>query len=157
VITWTLAPFANLSPHALYAILHLRTEVFVMEQQCAFQDMDYSDQQAWHLQGHDAAGALVAYSRLFSPGIKYAEASIGRVMSRMAERRTGVGKLLMAESIARCAALFGDATPIRIGAQARLERFYQGFGFVTASEPYIEDGIPHIEMVREMVPEVERA
>ncbi len=152
MLSWTLSPFATLSPHALYAILHLRTEVFVMEQQCAFQDMDYADQQAWHLQayvpGQDGPGALVAYSRLFAPGIKYAEASIGRVMSHQSRRGTGLGKQLMAESISRCGRLFGEATPIRIGAQARLEKFYQGFGFMTASPEYIEDGIPHIEMVR---------
>jgi ElaA protein len=144
-LTWHLSRFDDLKPIELYAVLHLRTEVFVIEQNCAFQDMDYSDPQAWHLRGLDASGQLQAYSRLFAPGIKYAEASIGRVMSHLSARRTGVGRQLMRESIAQCHSLF-PAQPIRIGAQARLQRFYESFGFQVASPIYLEDGIDHVEM-----------
>ena len=147
MLIWTCTPFDSLSPHALYAVLHLRTEVFVMEQQCPFQDLDYSDDRALHLQGLSDKGELLAYSRLFAKGIKYAEASIGRVMTRLDQRRTGLGKVLMHESIARCEALW-PGEPVRIGAQARLQRFYDGFGFVVASAVYLEDGIDHIEMLR---------
>ncbi len=145
-LTWTCMPFAALSAAQLYDALRLRTEVFVMEQNCVFQDMDGSDDLAWHVQGRDAHGHLLAYSRLFQPGVKYPEASIGRVVSAPQARGQGLGQHLMRHSLAQCQRHWpGQA--IRIGAQARLERFYLGFGFVTASTPYLEDGIEHIEMV----------
>lgn len=117
-----------------------------MEQNCPFQDMDGYDDQAMHLMGRNEQGKLLAYSRCFDKGIKFSEASIGRVMTHQSARLTGLGHVLMNESIAKLGEAFGTQ-PIRIGAQARLEKFYQGHGFVTASSPYIEDGIPHIEML----------
>ena len=148
---WHLAPFAELAPADLYAALQLRSLVFVVEQACPFLDPDGSDADAWHLLGwHDAAPAaprLAAYARLFRPGLKYAEASIGRVVTHPAARRTGAGRALMAESLRRLTILAPGA-PVRIGAQKYLERFYAGFGFVRAGDDYLEDGIVHLEMVR---------
>lgn len=145
-ITWRFAAFDALSAAELYELLQLRAEVFVVEQACAFQDMDGSDHQAVHVLG-TAGGALVAYARCFPAGIKFPEASIGRVITREPVRGSGTGHELMRQSIA-CIAQHWGAQPIRIGAQARLENFYLQHGFTKAGEPYIEDGIPHVEMLR---------
>lgn len=145
-LRWTFAPFSELRPGDLYDALALRSAVFVVEQNCVFQDADGFDQAAWHLLGRDASGLLVAYLRVLEPGAKYPEPSIGRVISHPSQRRQSYGRELMAEGIRRTRALYPEH-PIRIGAQARLERFYQGFGFTTEGPPYIEDGIPHLEMV----------
>jgi ElaA protein len=142
---WSFKRLDEFTPHELYELLQLRSEVFVVEQQCVFQDMDGTDDKALHLLGREK-GELTAYSRCYDKGIKYAEASIGRVITRASARKSGLGHALMQESMAQLCKAFG-AQPIRIGAQARLERFYNANGFVTASEPYIEDGIPHIEML----------
>jgi ElaA protein len=126
--------------------------VFVVEQQCVFLDMDGDDDRAWHLLGWAPAPAgagrvLGAYARLFAPGVKFAEASIGRVVSHPDVRRSGAGRALMAESLRRLRAIAPGA-PVRIGAQKYLERFYGAFGFVRAGDDYLEDGIVHLEMVR---------
>ncbi|RZJ08444.1 MAG: GNAT family N-acetyltransferase [Haliea sp.] len=149
-IDWQFKAFGEMSGHELYAVLQLRSEVFVVEQQCIFQDMDGNDAQAMHLLGY-RSGALVAYSRCFGPGVMYAEASIGRVITHASLRGSGGGHLLMREAIARINAHWG-AQVIRIGAQARLERFYNGHGFGKAGESYIEDGIPHIHMLWQPTP-----
>ena len=142
---WRFARFDELSPRELYDILRLRTEVFVMEQDCVFQDMDGADPEGWHLFAC-VDGRAAAYSRLLAAGVKFAEPTIGRVVTAMPVRGTGLGRALMVESIRRARGLWpGQA--IRIGAQQRLERFYRSLGFVTASAMYLEDGIPHIEMV----------
>jgi ElaA protein len=148
MLTWQWAPFAALQGADVYAFLAARSEVFVMEQSCAFMDADDFDQQAWHLLGWDDSKArLAAYCRVIAPGIKYAEPSIGRVLTTRNYRSKGLGRMLMAEAIARTGVLHpGHA--IRIGAQQRLEKFYREFGFNTVSEVYIEDGIPHLEMLR---------
>jgi ElaA protein len=123
-----------------------REAVFVVEQDCAFLDADGSDPDCWHLVGRKGR-EMAAYCRIVPPGLKFAEPSIGRVLTTKAGRGTGAGKALMAEAIRRCEALFpGHA--IRIGAQQYLEKFYGGFGFATVSEPYDEDGIPHVIMLR---------
>lgn len=146
-LRWDFLAFDQLDVHALYAVLRLRTEVFVMEQQCLFQDMDNTDQQAMHLLGWDGEGRLSVYARCYAAGAKFAEASIGRVITAPHTRGTGVGHVLMREAVARLQAHWGPQ-PIRIGAQERLRAFYEQHGFVVASEPYDEDGIPHIEMLR---------
>lgn len=144
-------PFEGLAPAALYAALRLRSEVFVVEQQCVFLDLDGRDDRALHLLGEragaDGAPALVAYARLFAPGDCYAESSIGRVVSAPHARGTGAGRALMAAAIEECTRRW-PGHPIRIGAQRYLERFYGSLGFVADGEPYDEDGIPHVEMVR---------
>lgn len=150
-LRWQFAPFAELAPADLYAALQLRSLVFVVEQTCPFLDIDGSDPEAWHLLGwQDAAPnapLLAAYARLFRPGVKYAEASVGRVVTHPDARRAGAGRALMAESLRRLTALAPGA-PVRIGAQKYLERFYGSFGFVRAGDDYLEDGIVHLEMVR---------
>lgn len=145
-IAWRALSFSALSPGELYDVLQLRTEVFVIEQGCVFQDMDGSDAEALHLLGN-TDGLLVAYARCFAAGLKFAEASIGRVITRQSQRGKGTGHVLMRQAIACVFEQWGPQ-PIRIGAQARLEKFYLQHGFQVAGLPYIEDGIPHIEMLR---------
>ena len=145
-ITWRSVPFAALTITELYDVLQLRTEVFVMEQAGIYQDMDGSDHAAVHLLG-TVDGGLVAYARCFPPGVKFTEASIGRVITRQILRGSGQGHELMRQAIA-CVVRHWGAQPIRIGAQARLEKFYLQHGFAKAGDPYIEDGIPHVEMLR---------
>lgn len=140
-------PFDALSPHTLYALLRLRSEVFVVEQRCVFQDMDGADGDCLHLLCEGAGGRLLASARLVPAGLKYTEASIGRVVSAPAARHLKLGHTLMAEAVRQLLHLWGPQ-PIRIGAQAHLQHFYQRHGFVTASAPYDEDGIPHVEMLR---------
>jgi ElaA protein len=145
--TWRFAAFDELSPRDVHDLYQARLAVFVLEQECPFQDVDGADPQCWHLLGRDESGELVAYCRLVPAGLKFAEPSIGRVVTTNKVRRTGLGRTLMAEALARHDSLW-PGKPIRIGAQARLEKFYQDFGFETVSAPYIEDGIPHLEMLR---------
>ncbi|MDP2407031.1 MAG: GNAT family N-acetyltransferase [Hydrogenophaga sp.] len=150
-VAWRCLPFDALLPRTLYALLQLRAEVFVVEQACAFQDLDGADQVSMHLLGERAGTGgeteLLAYTRLVPAGLKYPEASIGRVVTAPITRGTGMGHALMAESVRMLHSLWG-VQPIRIGAQAHLERFYNAHGFVSDDKPYIEDGIPHLEMLR---------
>ncbi|MBT9487715.1 MAG: GNAT family N-acetyltransferase [Rubrivivax sp.] len=145
-MNWQWVRFAGLSLDDLYDALALRCRVFILEQG-AFQDPDGLDQVAWHLLGRDETGALQAYLRVVDPGVKYAERSIGRVITAPEVRGTGAGRQLMAEGLARCDATW-PGEPIRISAQAHLQAFYGGFGFDAVGEPYAEDNIPHIEMLR---------
>lgn len=138
--------FNELTNIELYQILQLRSEVFVVEQNCVFQDIDNKDQESYH---HFclADGILAGYTRLLPAGLSYNEISIGRVVTAPAFRGTGLGKELMQKSIAACEKLF-DETTIRIGAQRHLSKFYNSIGFIESGEPYDEDGILHIEMIR---------
>jgi ElaA protein len=144
---WITKPFEALTLAELYALLQLRSEVFVVEQTCAFQDIDGHDQAAVHLLGYTAAGELAAYARLFEAGRSYDQASIGRVVTSPRHRGAGLGRELLRQAIGQCEALFG-VQPIKIGAQQYLRAFYESFGFVAADEGYLEDGIPHVHMVR---------
>lgn len=146
-MNWEIKAFNKLTVDELYDLLHLRSEVFVVEQACAYQDLDYSDQKALHVMGRNADGKLVAYTRVFAPGIKYEEASIGRVITSQVARGTGAGRELMEKSIAVVEEHYGKG-PIKIGAQQYLQRFYTSLGFEQTSEMYLEDKIPHIEMRR---------
>ena len=146
-LSWTLKPFDELTLTELYELLRLRVEVFVVEQNCPFQDIDGLDDQAYHLLGYTEAGELAAYARLFDAGISYEQVAIGRVAVALAHRRHGLGQELMQQAVAQCEVLFGEQ-PIKIGAQLYLRQFYQGFGFEQCGEGYLEDGIPHIPMLR---------
>ncbi|MEO6039810.1 MAG: GNAT family N-acetyltransferase, partial [Saprospiraceae bacterium] len=140
-------PFDQLSLDQLYAVLALRQEVFIVEQHCPYLDCDGKDQMSWHLLGRDEAGQLACYTRLLPLGAAYTDyPSIGRVVTAPAARGTGAGKQLMERSIAECRELFGPV-PIKIGAQSYLLKFYEGFGFRSTGEEYLEDGIPHTKMV----------
>ena len=147
-IEWRYLAFDELTGAELYAVLQLRSEVFVVEQACVFQDMDGADAQAMHLLGA-LEGTLVAYARCFAAGIKFAEASIGRIVTRHSVRGSGAGHALVEKAIA-CLLQHSGAQPqsIRIGAQAPLEAFYRQHGFAKAGPMYLEDGIAHIEMLR---------
>ncbi|MEE1946509.1 GNAT family N-acetyltransferase [Pedobacter sp. KR3-3] len=144
-LNWIYKNFDDLSVTELYAILQLRSEVFVVEQNCVYLDIDNKDKKSMHLmawQGDD----LAAYTRLVPPGVSFAEASIGRVVTSPRYRGTGIGIELMQKSIVHCLATY-QTQNIRIGAQLYLQKFYTNLGFVQNSEPYDEDGIPHIEMI----------
>lgn len=150
-MTWQWLPFDALDRVQLYELLRLRSEVFVVEQNCVFQDMDGLDAQAMHLLGTcevNGAPQLVAYVRCFPKGITFDEASIGRVVTRQSARANGLGHVLMAEAIRALQQQWG-VQAIRIGAQAHLKNFYQRHGFADVGKPYVEDGIDHIEMVRQ--------
>jgi ElaA protein len=146
MIRWRLTKFDELTPHELYAILQLRNEVFVVEQNCVFQDADDKDQLSYHLMGW-LDERLIAYSRIIPAGIAYELVSIGRVVTAPDKRRNGTGKELMNEALKASTKLFGNVS-IKLGAQRYLKNFYESFGFVQSSDIYIEDGIPHIEMIR---------
>ncbi len=137
--------FEALTVAELYALLKLRSEVFVVEQNCVFLDLDDHDQNAEHLLMCDAEGALIGYTRLLPPGEKYAEPSTGRVVVAGRVRRTGAGRRLMAESVRGARERYPGRDNL-IWAQLYLETFYASFGFVTESEPALEDGILHVFM-----------
>lgn len=151
MVYWQWSSFNELSTLDLYRILQARLSVFAVEQQCAYQDCDDLDLHSWHLIGWDTEGdnrSLLAYLRVVHAGKKYPEPSIGRVLTTSRARGTGLGKALTSEAILRTEQEYPRCS-IRISAQQRLENFYSNyFGFVPVSEPYIEDGIPHIEMLR---------
>ena len=149
MVTWDLLALDALAPADVYAVLQLRQRVFVVEQRCPYLDADGADDRALHLLGRaDGSPTLAAYARLFVPGARYPDAaSIGRIVTHPDVRGTGLGRVLVAEALARVEALAPGAD-VRIGAQRYLERFYEGFGFERASEDYDEDGIPHVDMVR---------
>ena len=145
-LAWEFKAFNALTLAQLYASLQLRASVFVVEQACAFQDLDGLDDCAMHLLGQHH-GQLAAYARCFGPGVKFAQASIGRVVVHASVRGTGAGHALVHTAVARLHQHWG-AQPIRIGAQARLKNFYTQHGFADVGAPYVEDGIDHIEMQR---------
>jgi len=139
--------FDALTPHELYELLRLRSDVFVVEQNCVFLDQDNKDQQCHHLLLYKE-GTLVAYARLVPPGLAYpAEMSIGRIITSAQVRGTGVGRQLLDVAIAACYRLYGPG-PIKIGAQLYAKKFYEAFGFVQSGEVYDEDGIDHIQMTK---------
>jgi ElaA protein len=168
-LRWQWSRLLELSVSELYAVLAARQQVFTVEQHCAFQDADGYDFGAWHLIGWTAAdssissdtalgasvatssstsraASLLTYLRVLDPGVKYAEPSIGRVLTVPPYRRTGIGRTVMQEGIARCRAAW-PGRAIRIAAQQRLEAFYASLAFRPVSPVYIEDDIPHIDML----------
>jgi len=143
--TFTYKSFAQLTTHELYAILKLRSEVFVVEQNCVFLDADDKDQFSYHIMAWQN-NLLVGYTRLVPAGVAYTEPSIGRVVISSIVRNTGLGRSLMQFSIRTLYNLWGKTT-ITIGAQLYLRKFYESLGFQQKSDIYIEDGIEHIHMI----------
>ncbi|MCG8463326.1 MAG: GNAT family N-acetyltransferase [Xanthomonadales bacterium] len=146
-IEWRWQRFDELDIHSLYTLCAARVAIFVVEQECAYQELDHQDQQAYHLSAWNEQQQLLAYSRILGPGPRYATPSIGRVITTQKARGMGLGRQLMQRSVAHCDALF-PGSDIRLSAQHHLEHFYQSFGFNSCSEMYLEDGIPHIDMQR---------
>ena len=147
---WQWRTFAELSTAELYEVLALRQQVFVLEQRCFYNDFDGLDQEAHHLLGWrviDGKRQLAGYLRCLAPGVKFTEMSLGRVLTAKAARGSGVGRELIAHGIANAERQY-PGHRIRIGAQQYLEQFYASFGFQTITEPYDEDGIMHIDMLR---------
>jgi len=138
--------FNDLTATELYSILKLRNEVFILEQNCIYLDTDNKDLECYHLMLLKN-NELAAYARLVPPGLSFNEMSIGRVVSNPEFRGTGAGRALMNLAIEKCRQIFGEGA-IKIGAQRYLLNFYSSFGFVAVGEAYDEDGIPHIDMIR---------
>lgn len=152
MINFTLKAFAELSLDELYATMVLRQEVFAVEQDCVYLDADDKDQMSWHLLGKDEDGDLVAYLRILPKGTTYENyPSLGRIVTSSKVRRKGVGKLLVTEGLRHAENLF-PKTAIKISAQTYLLKFYQSFDFAPVGEGYLEDGIPHIAMLKKANP-----
>lgn len=147
---WKTEEWHQIGRDALYALLQLRAEVFVVEQDCAYQDLDGKDDSALHV-GAWEGSKCVATARVLPPGVSYAEPSIGRVVVKADHRRLGLGRELMGHALAAALDRWPEAG-IRISAQSYLEEFYQSLGFVTSSEPYLEDDLPHVQMFRAGLP-----
>lgn len=145
MIEWKCKKFDELTPQELYAIMRLRSEVFVLEQNCVYLDADNKDQESWHFAGWDN-NIPVAYVRLVPAGKSFNEPSIGRVVTSPQYRNGGHGRVLMQKAIELCLEKFGRQ-PIRIGAQLYLKKFYESLGFAQDSAMYLEDNIEHIEMI----------
>ncbi len=151
MVSWQWSPFAQLSGEDLYQILSVRQEIFTVEQNCAYQDADGLDQCALHLMGWRQDldhRRIAAYLRVLPPGTRFREPSIGRLLTIREVRGTGLGRAIMQRALVRLAILY-PGIPIRISAQQYLESFYQGLGFTAVSAVYEEDGIAHLEMVRQ--------
>jgi len=144
-VDWLCKQFHELTNDELYAILRLRSEVFVLEQNCVYLDLDNKDQESWHVMGWQN-NSLIAYTRLLPAGLAFEEPSIGRVCTSPSARRLGAGRDLMNYSIKKTLEIFGKR-PIRIGAQLYLQAFYESLGFVPKGDIYLEDNIKHIEML----------
>lgn len=146
---WRYKQFVQLTPYEVYELLQLRAEVFVVEQNCVFLEPDGIDNRCLHLLGYNN-NKLLAYTRIVPPGLAYNQASIGRVVTSPSVRNTGAGKKLMQRSIDMLYSSFGKVT-IKIAAQFYLKKFYESFGFYQVSEVYLDDGIEHIHMLKEVV------
>lgn len=146
MIQWVCKSFAKLSSFDMYKILHQRNQVFVVEQNCVYQDCDHKDEKCYHLMGWDG-DLLVAYSRLLPAGLAFDNMSIGRVLTAEDYRGKNIGRDLIMKSIEQLYNLFGPQ-PITIGAQLYLKKFYESFGFTQIGDVYLEDNIKHIEMLR---------
>lgn len=144
LLNWKIKPFQALSLNELYQILQLRSAIFVVEQNCVYQDLDGKDEKALHILG-EYDGKILAYARLFKPKDYFEKASIGRVVVSGDFRDKKLGHVLLRESIAAIRVHFGESQ-ITISAQLYLKKFYESHGFVQTSEMYLEDDIPHIEM-----------
>jgi ElaA protein len=145
-LNWRWFDFQELGVENLYDALALRCRVFILEQG-AFLDPDGADRQAVHLLGRDGDGVLQAYLRVCHPGVKFLQPSIGRVITSPEVRGSGLGRALVELGVAGCDSRW-PGQGIQIGAQQRLERFYEGFGFTRSGPTYSEDGIPHLPMIR---------
>ncbi len=147
VIHWQWSKAQDLTAAEMHAILALRQRIFIVEQNCAYQDADALDLSAWHLTGRRPDGQLVVYLRINAPGSRFAEASIGRLLTAGNMRGQHLASRALKQALRQCAALYPEQA-IRIAAQIHLVDFYRRFGFRAVGSPYPEDGIDHIDMIR---------
>jgi len=149
MITWQLKPFVELTTIQLYQLLKIRVDVFVVEQTCPYPELDDKDHQkdVYHLLGYEG-DKLAAYARLLPKGVSYPSVSIGRVAISADHRGGGMGHQLLIEALRNCQSLWPNDS-IEIGAQKYLTAFYKQYGFVQTSDSYLEDDIPHIDMMLE--------
>ena len=145
-IEWRFKSFVDLTKTELHEMMILRQQVFVVEQDCPYQDADEKDKDSHHLLAY-IDDSLVAYLRLVKPGVSYKEMSFGRIVTAQNQRGTGLGIALMNEGIEQSKQLYGTSVN-RISAQSHLLPFYQKFGFESTGKEYLEDGIPHTEMLK---------
>lgn len=146
-MNWSIKLFEELNTKELYDILQLRAEVFVVEQDCPYQDVDGKDYKSYHVMGYEN-GALLAYTRIVNPGVSYAEIAIGRVVVKQSARGRQLGYAVMQQSH-QFIATHLEPQPIRLSAQSHLKGFYQHLGYASTGKEYLEDGIPHTEMLRQ--------
>lgn len=139
--------WAALSPDVLHDFLRLRSDIFVVEQNCAYPDIDGVDPLCEHLCMRDSTSQLLAYLRLVPPGVKASQPAIGRLVVASSARGAGLGRLAMLEGIRRCSEVY-PGQDVFLSGQHHLEPFYASLGFVTFTEPYLEDGIQHVNMLR---------
>jgi ElaA protein len=148
---WESKTFRQLTVDELFDVLQLRVDVFVVEQQCAYPELDHFDRHAEtrHLSGHDGNGQLIAYTRILGPGLHYPEVGIGRFVVKAKFRKQGIGHQLIEKALQEISTCWPQ-TPVKIAAQGYLHRFYAQYGFIQVSDGYLEDGIPHVEMLRKL-------
>lgn len=144
---WRWHDWSDLDPDTLYAFLKLRSDIFVVEQTCAYSDMDGLDPQCRHLCGFDDNEHVQAYLRLLPPGLKNEHPAIGRLVVAASARGSGLGRRIMEEGLRECARRHPGAS-VFLSGQQHLQRFYESLGFRVISAPYLEDGIPHVDMLR---------
>jgi len=151
VIKWNIKHFSEISVIEWHDMVQKRLEVFVVEQNCVYQDVDGKDKNAYHIYAKNSKGDIIAYARLLNKNCSYKEVSIGRVLVDKRYRKIGVGHELMNKTLYFSNRIFGQQA-IRISAQEHLTKFYQNHGFeVVSSKAYLEDGIPHVEMLRKSI------
>ncbi len=146
-ITWTIKAFKDLTVDEYFEILHLRTAVFVVEQDCPYQEVDEKDRKSFHLYGKNENGEVIAVTRILPKGVSYNEISIGRVALKKEFRGKGIADTLMLTTLQFIEQEFGKQ-PIRISAQTYLLNYYNKHGFKQVGKAYLEDDIPHIEMLK---------
>jgi len=149
-IQWDIKTFHELELEELFDLLKLRVDVFVVEQQCAYRELDEYDRhpETRHLSGRNEGGQLIAYARLLPPNLRYPEVNLGRFVVKADFRKQGFGHQLLQAALKEISSCW-PKTPMRISAQDYLQAFYERYGFLRESEVYLEDGIPHVEMVKE--------
>ncbi len=150
MVQWKTNTFSQLAIEQLFDLLKLRVDVFVVEQQCAYAELDDFDRHAEtrHLSGRNKAGELIAYTRLLPPGLRYPEVNFGRFVVKVDFRRQGIGQQLLLTALQEISQCW-PKMPIKISAQTYLQVFYEQYGFSRVSDGYLEDGIPHVAMVKE--------
>lgn len=147
-INWQIKKYSELSVNEFHDLIRLRIAVFIVEQDCPYQELDGKDKKAYHLIGRNGIGDIVATLRILPAGVSYDEVSIGRVVLSEELRRMGLGRQLMSEAHRFIEDEFGGNMPIRISAQTYLRTYYEKMGYLETGNTYLEDGIPHTEMLK---------